>query len=129
TDGQSVYIQAAKDAFRFVAPWGMMVFDAAGFRVTHASGAKMALGAIQGLPLGLGTYFKVRAAIGDLSVQGLATGPTGATPTNELLLSLTEIATELLVLVSKVGPAPADPAEVAAITAKLLALTAEINAS
>ncbi len=48
--GNSVYFRVAPDGFAWVAPWGTIKFDPSGFHVRHASGARIDLGAMGGLP-------------------------------------------------------------------------------
>lgn len=71
-DGKSVYLRIATgtndqglpDGFSFVAPWGTIKFDSAGFRIAHKSGAAFELGGILGMPAPLdaiSSYCKVTA--------------------------------------------------------------------
>jgi len=45
-DGNGVYFKVAKDKFQFMAPWGRLTFDATGFHVLTASGARLFMGAL-----------------------------------------------------------------------------------
>lgn len=61
--GKSVYLTVGSDALTFVAPWGTLTFDAAGFRILTASGASLGMGGI-GLPAPLdaiGSYVNLQA--------------------------------------------------------------------
>jgi hypothetical protein len=49
-DGQTVYLRIAKDALRFVAPWGTIRFDASGFHVKTQWNARLDLGGVGGMP-------------------------------------------------------------------------------
>lgn len=48
--GKGVYLRIAPTALEFYAPWGRLVFDASGFHAVTASGARLDLGGIGGLP-------------------------------------------------------------------------------
>lgn len=63
--GKGVYLSVSPTALEFFAPWGRMVFDASGFHVVTASGARIDLGGIGGLPgplSALGSYATMTAA-------------------------------------------------------------------
>jgi hypothetical protein len=49
-DGQTVYLRVAKNALRFVAPWGTFRFDASGFHLKTQWGARLDLGGVGGMP-------------------------------------------------------------------------------
>lgn len=53
--GHGVYLKLSSTALEFYAPWGRLVFDASGFHVVTASGARMDLGGIGGIPGPLST--------------------------------------------------------------------------
>lgn len=130
TDGKSVYLRIAKDSLQFVAPWGVLIFDAAGFRIRHASGARMALGGIGGIPLGLGSYFKAEAAMVDISGQAVAAGPKGAadplTKSTPLIAFLTQLI-EMLATTPAVSPgSPLLPAA-STLTSQLDAIVAQMS--
>lgn len=77
-DGASVYFQVAPDGFRWVAPWGMLTFDATGFHVIHASGARIDLGGIYGLPAPLDqvtSYASFQAGAVSADASAVTLGP------------------------------------------------------
>lgn len=62
--GNSVFLRLSPTAFQVVAPWGTIIFDATGFHVKTASGARLDLGGIFGLPApfnALTSYAKLSA--------------------------------------------------------------------
>lgn len=85
TAGQVIYRRAAPNGFADVAPWGRQTFDANGWRVVTASGARFVMGGIGGLsaPLGaIDSYAKLSAATvriqGTVITLGPATGVSDA---------------------------------------------------
>jgi hypothetical protein len=78
--GASVYLRLSPDGLEFVAPFGSLKFDATGFHVRHASGARIDLGGIGGIPGAdaLGSYVSLDAAIAKLHGGMVMVGPKGA---------------------------------------------------
>jgi hypothetical protein len=72
--GNAVYLRIhPTKGLCFVAPWGTLYFDQAGFRIQHKAGFEVASGGA-GLPgpgSALGSYFRVKAAI--VQMQGSQT--------------------------------------------------------
>jgi len=104
-DGKSIYLRIGTgtdanglpDGLSFVAPWGTLKFDSAGFRVTHKSGASLELGGILGIPPPLdviSSYLSVTAGaiIGKCSAASFgvtAQQPVAqAVPTQAALIAL-----------------------------------------
>lgn len=76
-DGQTIYLRVAKDALRFVAPWGTLRFDATGFHVKTQWEARLDLGGAGGLPGGLTSYATLAAST--VKLDGVALlGPSGS---------------------------------------------------
>ena len=64
-NGQTVYLKVAPDSLKFVAPWGTMTFDGAGFRVTTQWGSQFKVGGFGGLPApfdSAGSFVTAKAA-------------------------------------------------------------------
>jgi hypothetical protein len=82
-DGQSVYCEVAPDGVTALTPWGKLQLGANGFHVLHASGARMDLGAIAGLPApldSLGSYVKLAADIVQIEAAALSLGSASGLP-------------------------------------------------
>lgn len=82
--GKGVYLRVAPTALEFYAPWGRLVFDATGFHAVTASGARLDMGGIGGLPSPLDTlasYATLSAATvkceGSVVFLGPADPPVG----------------------------------------------------
>lgn len=91
--GHGVYLKLSPSALEFFAPWGRLVFDASGFHAVTASGARLDLGGIGGIPgplSSLSSYATLSAATVKCagSVVMLGAGPVY----NAALYGLTGIA-------------------------------------
>ena len=134
-DQKSVFWQVRPNAFRQIAPWGSIQFDANGWHLKHVSQARIDLGAIDGLPApldALSSYITLSAATINLQATLLALGsasgasdpPAKSTP---LLAALGAISTALgaiqttLAALVGTGTGPGAPA---AITASATAVGA-----
>lgn len=129
--GRSVYAETSPTGFRWVAPWGSLIFDQTGLHVVHASGARFDLGGIYGvpgLPASITSYVSVRAASFDV-LSPLISHGTG--PNQEPLARASAVAELFALIVTAIGklPLPIDPATLAAIQALLLKLPAEAVSS
>lgn len=62
--GNNIYLRIhPTQGLQFVAPWGTLTFDQAGFRVLHSSGASFQMGASGGLPISsLSSFIYLTAA-------------------------------------------------------------------
>lgn len=72
-NGQSIQAEHAPTGWTWSAPWGVQRNDASGFYYRHASGARLELGSIGGIPAPLDaakSYCKVEAAI--VTIRGTA---------------------------------------------------------
>lgn len=127
-NGRSVYLQVAPDGLRFFAPWGTLKFDATGFHVVDASGARLDLGGIAGVPV-VGSYASLKAGIVSTSGSIIASGGAGATQPLAYATPLVEILTLLLVLIGKIGPAPANPVEIANIASLIQSIIAKATSA
>lgn len=130
-DGRSVYSQVRPDGFRWVGPWGKLVFDATGFHVLTAGGARIDLGSIGGLPApldALTSYAKITAAIiqqeftvaAEGSVAGIPEPIAKATSTLAALTAIQAALTAIGASLTALGNGSAG----AAITASGTALAA-----
>jgi len=122
-EGQSVTFSFAPDGWEWSAPWGRFRINATGFHYIDASGARLDLGAIGGLPdplSAISSYFSVQAASASIKcgITSLGSGPSPepAAKATTLLayVSLLEQAVELLAtaVASATG---ADPASLTAL--------------
>lgn len=78
----AVFWRISPTGLEFVAPWGTLRFDESGFHVKHASGARLDLGGIGGLPSPLdtlGSYASISAATARVHGGLVMIGPKGAT--------------------------------------------------
>lgn len=102
-NGQLVQLQHRKDGLAYVAPWGKLTYDAGGLHALHASGARIDLGGIGGMPAplsALGSYATLSAAMVKLQCSTCTVGPDAgiadnavkATPLEALLASLSAAA-------------------------------------
>lgn len=130
--GNSVYFRVAPDGFTWVAPWGTMRFDATGFHVLHASGARLDLGGMGGLraPLdSLGSYAGMTAAMVNMDGSIFALGgPDGmpAARAQPLVAFMGEVAAALTACAAATtGPgAPAAVATAATVASSVTGLAA-----
>ncbi len=127
-DGKSVYLRIGTgsdtnglpDGLSFVAPWGTLKFDSAGFRVVHKSGASFELGGILGMPAPLdviSSYIRMNAGTINGTCSASSFGVTGQTPLAQsipTLASFTALQTEVAAL----------QVEIAAVAAALVAVAA-----
>jgi hypothetical protein len=127
---KSVYDEVSPTGFRWVAPWGKIIFDASGLQITTASGAKFTLGPIGGLPPpfdSLGSYCSIEGAIfsakAGISSIGPGDGHEPAVRGLSLVAQLASVATALtdlsialplLQATAAASPAAAAPAGVSA---------------
>lgn len=72
--GAAVYSSVTPDGFIWAGPFGKMTLDANGFHLVLASGQRVDLGGMGGLPGGLGGYFRVVAATARLDAPGVFLG-------------------------------------------------------
>lgn len=82
--GAAIYASVTPDGFVWAGPFGKMTLDANGFHLVLASGQRIDMGAMGGLPGGLGSYFRVVAATVTLDAPGVFLGssesPLGYNP-------------------------------------------------
>jgi len=129
------------DGIFFAGPWGTFELSKNGFHVKHASGARIDLGAIGGLPAPLnaiGSYCKIAAGAVDLNATAVTLGPDGTAPVSlagvpalvsilsTVQTSLTQIATAITTFVSA-GGAAFTPAALAAVPAAVTAAATAIG--
>lgn len=119
-----VYFQVARNAFRFIAPWGSLVFDSSGFQIKTKSGASFTLGGIGGIPL-VGNYCLVEAGAINLNGAAVSMGPPGTPMPVTLSTPLVSI---LTTLIGVVGAMNAVGGAGVAVGAPALALLAQIPA-
>jgi hypothetical protein len=82
-NGKSVYSMVAPTGFTRFMPHGKETFDERGFHVLHASGARIDLGAISGLPgplSALGSYAGLSAKIVRIEGSIISLGTTAGSP-------------------------------------------------
>lgn len=78
---QAVVSMVAPDGHTDFGPWGRQVFDQMSWRMTHAGGARVAFGAISGLPGPMGgsqSFARIEAKIIELNGQAVSIGPGGS---------------------------------------------------
>lgn len=134
-NGKSVYAQVRPDGFTFLGPWGKLAFDATGFHMLHASGARIDAGAISGLPAPLdtlGSYLKVQAAILQLEGAAISIGTTDGVPDQvaksaALIAALQAIDASLIAIGSALS-ALGNGSAAAAITASTTAIGTAVTA-
>jgi hypothetical protein len=126
-NGQNVYLQVARDALRFVAPWGTITFDASGFHLVTDSGARLDLGAIGGVPL-IGSYASLSAGMVDISGSVVAAGADGPAQPLTYATPLIQILAQLITVVSAIN-ATTTGAPAAALTALLPTVIAAATSS
>lgn len=83
--GKSVYFQVRPDGFRGVHPLFKFTLDKTGFHVVHASGARVDLGAVSGMPAPLdvlNSYAKLSAAMVQIEGSAISMGTATGTPDN-----------------------------------------------
>ncbi len=136
--GRSVFWQTDKDAFRGVAPWGRLTFDATGFHVRHHTGARIDLGGVGGLPAPLdsmGAYVSISAPVlrltgGAVAIgQGLGDAAAKATPTLAVLAAIATSLTAIGAALNGINVAlvPTGSASVA-VTPATAAIVAAVSA-
>lgn len=119
------------------APWGRETFDATGYRIKTAGGARFALGFVGGLPAPLDggqSYARLQAQIIEINGSAISIGPTGSIqqPVAQALplsLILTDVAVALVAVQAALTAIATFPALVAfgvppAVTAAGVAVTA-----
>lgn len=77
--GQTIYGRIGPKGHHFVGPWGTLKFDANGFHIFTASGARIDMGGIAGVPAplnSLGAYLRVMAPMVQVIGSAIALGPT-----------------------------------------------------
>lgn len=108
TDGRSVYFQVRPDGFRWVAPWGKMVFDATGFHMLTKGGARIDAGSIGGLPPPLdqlSTYVSVVAGIIKMQASVSAEGAPGVPEPIAKATSTLSVLTAIQAALTAIGSA------------------------
>lgn len=112
-EGQGVFFQVAPDGLVFSAPWGTWRFDATGWHVRTASGARHDMGGIAGMPApldALSSYNTLRAHMcsveGSAVSQGTDGGATNEAAVAALLVWVTAV-TAALAGLGVVVPPPA----------------------
>lgn len=129
--GKSVYFRTAIDGFQWVAPWGVMKWDATGFHLVHQSGASFDLGGIGGMPPPLdqfGSYIKLQAAALSVQTAGQALGvgtPVPLALEPQVAAAITGLQTQITALSLALKALQADPTHVASATAAAAAVSAE----
>lgn len=129
--GKSVYLQVRPDGFRLVHPLVKCTLDATGFHVNHASGARVDMGAVSGLPAPLdtlGSYVALSAALvrieGAAVMLGTAAGVgTPVARSDQVILALGEIMGPLMAAVVTAVGATGGPGSSAAATALATAVS------
>lgn len=79
--GQTVAQRITPTSFMRFAPWGRETFDATGYRLTHAGGARFSMGFLSGLPAPLDggiSYARVQADTIELNGAAIHIGPTAS---------------------------------------------------
>lgn len=135
--GFTVASRVLPTGFQRFGSFGRETFDAGGWRVKHASGAQVALGAIGGLPAplsSLGSFFRVTAGIIEINASAVTIGPTGAAgqPVAQaapLVTVLATVAASLTAITAAIQSdpqiaAPAKAAVAAAVTASVASISA-----
>jgi hypothetical protein len=142
TTGRTVFIEAAPDGQRWVAPWGKVTFATDGFHVRHYTGARIDIGGIGGSALpgplaALGAYASFSAPIIRLEGAAIALGGSGpqdaVAKSTSTVAALTAISAALAAIAASLpgiaaatvagAGAPAAAAAVAAITPAVVAIT------
>lgn len=135
-NGRSCFLQMAPTGQRCEAPWGYQRFDATGFHVKTASGARFDLGGI-GMPAPLdqlNSYALLKAASIKLSAPLITLGPLGGVSdklakATTLLAALTAVSAAIKAanaLAAAATPGAGSGAAAAASTAALAALDAAL---
>lgn len=143
--GHSVFARVATDGFLWACPWGKMTFDSTGFHVLHASGARIDIGGVSGMPAPLdtlGSYFTIGAKMGRIEAAILSVGTTAGTPEpvakattlyallSSIAGSLSSISTTLAAVAAGAQPAASPATTVGtALSTELVNLATTISAT
>lgn len=78
--GQTIETRTSPTGHLRYGPWGREVFDASGYRITHAGGARFSLGYAGGMLPGLSSTATLAADMVSLNGTLVVIGPTAASP-------------------------------------------------
>lgn len=119
-NGKSIFARVAKTGFDWLCPWAKMSLDEKGYHMLHASGARIDMGGISGMPAPLSqmsSYAKISAKMMHIEASVISLGTTAgvsepvakATTLLALLSSLQAEHTAMMNLVTAIAATPAAP--------------------
>lgn len=126
TDGRSIYLTVSRDnGLDFASPWGRFMIGPMGIHLVHASGARLDLSALSGLPGPLSTVAstaKLEAGVVSVSGGAVALGSDGGAASQTAIDELWAFLGQLVAGIATITATTPGAAAMASITPELAQL-------